>query len=305
MWNPGNHTVVLGAEAQKAKVTSTIDYFDYGIYLGPEDNEEQNWAVYLNDTIQWGNFSITPGVRYDDLDFADNRLSPSFGLTYKLSSHTLLRGVVARGFRKPTIGLTQPNVIDEAYGYQVSNPKLEAEEVNSFQVGLETSAMGWCWLKGTFFLHQVDNAWVADPATDIWYNDGKSLHKGVEGEIKTVPWHDLSLQVNATYVHIDPDAEPSDTQWVTNVMLRYDDPQLFTVQLLGHYVNYGPFGAQVSGSDEDMIWDLHLSKTIPIREKQSIELFGIGHNLFNGRQTWIKTRPNPDRWFEVGARLLF
>jgi len=308
VWSPANQTVVLGAEAQKAELTATVDFFGF-VSLGPVDNEENNWAVYLNDTLNWGKFSLTPGVRYDNLDFSDNQVSPSFGLTYRLLNHTLLRGVVARGFRKPTIGLTQYNVFDEMYmmffGYRLTNPNLEAEEVESFQFGLESSVMGWCWLKGTFFIHQTDMLWVQDPATDIWYNNGESQHKGLEAEIKTVSWHNLSLRANATYVRIEPDTEPRDTHWMANVMLRYADPQLFTAQLLGHYVDYGPFGAPINGSSDDMTWDIHLSKTLLIREKQSIELFGIGHNLFNANQTWINTRPNPDRWFEVAARLLF
>jgi vitamin B12 transporter len=261
----------------------------------------------LNDTFSWGRFAFTPGIRFDNLELADNQVSPSVGLTYNLYNHTLLRGVIARGFRKPVIGLTQYNVFDEMYmmflGYRLSNPNLEAEEVDSLQFGFETSAIGWCWFKGSFFLHQMDNVWVSDPATDIWYNNGKSQSKGVEAEIKTVPWHNFSIRANATYVRTDPDIEPSDTQWLTNVMLRYDDPQLLTAQLLGHYVDHGPYAAPNAGSSEDMIWDLHLAKKIPFNDNQSIELFGICHNMFDGNQTWNNNQPHAARWFEAGIRI--
>jgi vitamin B12 transporter len=309
VWSPVNHTVVLGAEAQRAEVTATIDFFDFDISLGPVDNEEQNWAVFLNDTYRWGKLSLTPGVRYDNLELADNQVSPSIGLTYNLFSHTLLRGVLARGFRKPVIGLTQYNVFDEMYmmfsGDRVSNPNLEAEEVDSFQLGFETSAMGWCWFKGTFFIHQADKVWFSDPATDIWYNNGKSENRGGEAEIRTLPWHNLSLRANATYVRVDPDTEPSDIHWLANVMLRYADPQVFTAQLLGHYVDYGHYADPNASSSDDMIWDLHLAKMIPFNDMQSIEFFGICHNLFEGNQTWNNNLPVAARWFEVGARLLF
>jgi len=54
-----------------------------------------------------------------------------------------------------------------------------------------------------------------------------------------------------------------------------------------------------------MIWDLYLAKIVPFNDKQNIEVFGIGHNVFEGKQTPINSfQPNAARWFEVGARLL-
>ena len=304
--NQAKQTAVLGFEFERSDIDVSIDDYDFpSASTGPVDNHDENWAVYLNDTIRWGRFTFVPGLRYDHLDLSDNVLSPSLGFTYKVTDQSLLRGTVSTGFRKPTVGLSQYNAFDVWYGIQISNPKLESIDVQSVQLGIETMAFRWGQFKTSMFVHKLDKVWIFDDALLMWVNDGGETFRGAEAEIRTVPWQKLSMMANATFVRKDSDIAPSGNLWLANVMLRYDDPQLFTALFLGKYVDYGPLAHEDYGSNDDMIWDLQLAKKMPFRDTHSVELFGIGHNLFAGRQEGNSHQPYVARWFEAGVRLLF
>jgi len=311
VWSNALHAVVLGAEIQNAQVDSSIEYVGWNIY-GPTDNEEKNRAVYLNDTIRWKDFTFTPGIRFDSLDFSDNIWSPGFGLTYTFAHHTILRATLSKGFRKPPISHKQYNVVDEVYtdffGSGISNPSLESEEARSVQVGLETVAFPYCRFKTTLFFHKVNNTWFHD-ADYIFRNGGTARHKGGEVEIKTVPFHNISLAANYTFTRIEPDTESPGNHQLANVRLIYKDARPFSAMLLGHYVGYGKtLEDSKTGSSEAMIWDLHLSKTFHGRGDLEYELFVVGHNLFDGRQSEYADptkHPNAERWFEGGVKVVF
>lgn len=64
------------------------------------------WAVFANDSIVLGKFSITPGIRYDHNDVTGSFTSPSLGATYRLGEHTIIRLAVSRGFTIPPLSST-------------------------------------------------------------------------------------------------------------------------------------------------------------------------------------------------------
>jgi len=87
--------------------------------------EAEAWAFYLRDTIDWGRFALTPGVRYETIDLkrsdwsaADpgrdgpasvsrnsvDALLPGVGVLYALTDSVSLVGGVHRGFVNPSPG---------------------------------------------------------------------------------------------------------------------------------------------------------------------------------------------------------
>jgi len=87
--------------------------------------EAEAWAFYLRDTIDWGRWTLTPGVRYEIIDLertdwgsADpgrdgpatvarssvDALLPGFGALYALTDSLSLVGGVHRGFVNPSPG---------------------------------------------------------------------------------------------------------------------------------------------------------------------------------------------------------
>jgi Fe(3+) dicitrate transport protein len=95
---------------------------------GTQDNrvgEAAAWALYVRDTITWGDWTLTPGLRYETIELkrtnwggsnpdrdgpgtvAKNTvdaLLPGLGATYALSDSLLLVGGVHRGFVNPSPG---------------------------------------------------------------------------------------------------------------------------------------------------------------------------------------------------------
>jgi Fe(3+) dicitrate transport protein len=95
---------------------------------GTQDNrlgEAAALALYLRDNIEWGRWTLTPGVRYEQIDLqrtnwggsdpgregtgsvADNTVDailPGLGTTYALTSDLLLVGGIHRGFANPSPG---------------------------------------------------------------------------------------------------------------------------------------------------------------------------------------------------------
>ncbi len=82
------------------------------------------------------NFSL--GLRYDYSKLenlnATQSISPKLGITYQLSSRTLLRGLVSRGFRAPS--LAEAFTSTTSAGITVKpNPEIESETSFSFEIG--------------------------------------------------------------------------------------------------------------------------------------------------------------------------
>ncbi|HAM49619.1 MAG TPA: hypothetical protein DCP92_02580 [Nitrospiraceae bacterium] len=83
-----------------------------------------------------------------------NFTSPSVGMTYALFDNTLLRASVARDFNNAGLSAF---ISDEVAGFQ-ANPNLQAENVWSYQVGPETTALKYLWLRATAFRNDIWDA---------------------------------------------------------------------------------------------------------------------------------------------------
>jgi vitamin B12 transporter len=300
-WRKGPSSLLIG-----------FDY-DHGS-LETKDIEEgrqtqDRWAVFLNDTFTFGDFSITPGVRYDHTSTNGDFWSPSLGITYTLLEKTIFRAYAARGFNTPPLNATFANTTGELTG----NSDLKPEEVWAYSVGVETSVLRYLWLKVTGFLHDINDVidifnspTGAPPFTPV--NRGKERRIGVEAEMRTVPLFGTSLMTGFTYI----DAEDRKTdQEIRNVPrqtwdvgIDYYNEDILRGALRGHYVWWNAKSDQ-KGRYTAMIWDLNLSRSLLERGDLSLEAFFTAHNLFNGAQYQDSFFTNPRRWFEGGVRCRF
>ena len=191
-WNDDNHDVVFGGDLHRVSYepsetttpTSSVRLYD------------EYWSLYLNDTITIDRWTIIPGLRYDHNSISKNLTNPSLGATYRYSANTLFRASISHGFRKPTIALKQGDVNINFFS---ANPDLEAEKVWTYQAGVETTAPRFCRLKATLFLHEAKDVW--DNPVDPYINTGKTTRSGVELEAESIPWHNLTLLGNTTYIY--------------------------------------------------------------------------------------------------------
>jgi hemoglobin/transferrin/lactoferrin receptor protein len=124
------------------------------------DSNTKRFGIYLQDEISFGGgkFTLIPGIRYDFYDlntkpdelftrngaraanFADSALTPSVSLVYQPTPQLAVVGRFAKGFRAPLyteINSGFTNLTGRFFKYRtISNPDLEAETSNTFELGV-------------------------------------------------------------------------------------------------------------------------------------------------------------------------
>ena len=280
----GVHSIVAGSD------------YDTGTYKSTENSgfkeRLRQLAFFVNDTISLGKLAITPGLRYDIQDPFDDFVSPSLGITYQLFNNTLLRGYIARGFHNPGL---------ENFS---RNPDIDIEKVWSYQIGAETTALKYLWLKVALFRNDIK-----DPVDAINIeNGGKQRRQGFEIEFKTVPFYHFTLYGGAMFVDtedITTDETVRDVpRYTYDLGVKYDDEKSFKALLTGHYIwwNSSEF---MGGKYNSFVFDMSAAKSIFKQGSRSLEIFFAGHNIFNATQRRDSLFPNPQRWIEGGIRYKF
>ncbi len=313
VWRHDIHTVVMGADISRGSVNQTINL---GPFLQSLDlpasltanPEVSRWAVFVNDTITLGKFSITPGIRYDHNSVSGPFTSPSLGLTYKTGEHTILRTSVARGFTMPPLSFSSGGAL-----FIDPNPSLKPERVWSYQAGLESSVTEYLWIKAALFYHDMKDAIVREPSgggppafNDLFVNQGGIKRKGIELETETAPFHNVSLKAGFAFVKKKSSEDSKDTDnYLYNIILKYDDRKSFMAQLFGHYIWWDINDPALKAKYNAFIFDLNLGKKIYSTEKTNTEMFLTFHNIFNRSQYTVEDQKNPGRWLEAGLRLKF
>ena len=292
------HNMVVGADFDNGELEAeSITDGKQGI---------DKWAVYANDTISYKKFSFTPGVRYDNTSTNSDFLSPSFGITYKLTDKTILRGYAAKGFSIPPLSAT--------YGggfFFVPNRELKVEEVWSVQAGIESSDLKYLWYRVNLFRHNISDAISDEELPDGTFtsvNRDEQRRQGVEIEVKTAPVYNTSFSAGFAYI----DARDTDTgvrlkgtpEYTYDIGILYNDNKSFSALLKGHYIWWNPEEFD-EGKFDSFVWDMNLKKRVYKNEGISAELFLSAHNIFNGSQYQFETFRNPGRWVEGGVGLRF
>jgi vitamin B12 transporter len=300
-----NHQFAFGGELNRGQMGSVTDYGEWAqsnLGLPALDISrtayEEVRGIYLNDTIVLGRWSIIPGIRYDQHSISDDFVSPSLGATCRITDETLLRGVISRGFTFPILSYIAGGRIFDA-----PNPDLKPESITSWQLGVESVALHFVTLKGDIFLHNVEDSWSYNAAAFQWYNAGKDQRQGVEMEAGSLPWHHLSLAANCTYVYEKTyDERDNDNTTAVNLLLRYNDREAWKGELRGQYTwwNSQIYTAGSDYRDNNIIWDLGLSRTVNGLNSHPADLFIKARNLFNAAHYTDANLPDPGRWLEAG-----
>ena len=300
------HTFVLGAEYAYNRLETSVDSTSTAVAawgtsptseLPPATNKTV--GVYVNDTLSWGRFTLTPGVRYDYNSISDDFISPSLGLVYRATENNRLRITAARGFSTPYFSLLR-----DISQNQSDNPNLKPEEIWSVQAGLETRSIPFLLCKTTLFFHNIDEIWEYNPNSGQIENGDNTKRSGFEIEVESVPFHGLSVTGGFTYTIDDPDNTSSEDFYNTQVTVNYTNPELFSLQLFGTALKWRK--GTTFEAEEDFIWDLNISRHFPsVSFGSGFDLFVTVHNLFNGDQYWSSFYPNPERWIEAGLKFRF
>ncbi len=286
-WRDRFQSIAFGAD---------FDHIDFNFdapqssLLSQQHLHSDKWGVFLNDTVSVERLTVTPGIRYDQVNPVGNFISPSLGAVWGLNDATFLRVYAARGYGLPLIvpGSTQ-------------------EKVLTIQAGVETTQIPHLWLKTTLFRKYLSDVQVVDFRTREIVM-AKEQKQGVEVEAKSAPLFNAFLSAGYTFV----DATNRDTgavlenvpRQVVKLGINYDDPRFFRASLLGRYVWWNA-SSDNGASYNPVVWDLNLAKRLSAPGGTAVELFFNAHNIFNGAQYSFYAFKNPRRWVEGGVKFEF
>lgn len=290
-WGDSQQNLVTGFEYSHAQAKSMDLLSTDPPYL---DRGWDHWALYGNGAYTAGQLTILPGIRFDKTGIASDNTSYTLGATYQLFESTTLRAYGADGFSLPS-PLNQSGL----------------QKIRTLQGGLESGAVPYLWLKGTYFRNTLRNSESVGQVAII----NNQNREGFEIEARSTPLFDLSLTGGYTFLYVkDSDTgerlQTNSNQTVpphtVKLALNYNKADLgLRGVLTGNYVWWNS-PADYQSKSAGMIWDLHLNWKINPKAETSPELFFSGHNLFNGVQTTDTELFNtPSRWFDGGIRVRF
>jgi len=286
LWRQSGNLLVAGVDFQHDIMHSNDALVNVDILNRTADR----WGFYLNDTYSIGPVALSSGVRYDLTGTSGDQFSPSFGLTWQLTDSTLLRGYTAKGFSLPSFTLDRGS-----------------ERVWTSQLGLESSAIPYLWLKGTLFRNDTWDITTRDPVSGAFGSE-RQIRRGFELEARTTEAFNLSLRSGYNYVDARRNSDDSVVRDVpTNTVhlgLQYDDHQHLKALLTGRHIYWNSESFR-NGRYQGMLWDLHLNATPFSGNFKGMELFFSLGNVFNGSQYLDEIYRNNGRWAEGGVRFRF
>lgn len=312
VWKKGSNTTVFGMEYDRGDTNNTFVFspiMQEWSGLPAElvfDSDIRQWALYANDSLRIGKWSITPGIRYDHNDITGSFVSPSLGATYSLGRETIVRGSLSRGFTSPPLSYSTGGGL-----FLSPNPSLEPEKIWSYQAGIESGILSILWLKFSLYHHEIKDVLTIDPygaGAPTYYdrpvNGGKSTRRGFELEAVTIPFHNMSFSGGFSYIDISPvTVEGVSKKYSIDIGLKYDDNESVQADLSGQY-RWWDIDSQQAEYD-NFIWDFNFSKKILVFEDIRPEFFFTVHNILNDAQYLSIEYKNPDRWGELGIKLHF
>ncbi len=278
IWRNENNILVVGSDYNHIEEYNNSSD---GSTFSPFSQRVDRWGIYLNDTVTLGPVAVTPGARLDHTQTAGDQFSLALGATWQLTDSTLLRAYTARGYGLPFLNATD---------------NMPSIKIWTTQVGMESKAVPYLWLKGTLFRNQTWNDSV-----------GQQIALGTEFEVRTTPVYHTSLAAGYTFTDTTRTSDGSEVndyaRHTVQLALRYND-KTYRGVLTGRHIFWNSDPSE-NGHYGGLIWDLHLGATLYRHEDNSLEVFFSGHNLFNGAQYSFDQIPNTPRWFEGGMRVRF
>lgn len=190
------------------KTTAGFDYQHFGgeafNKFPDEANNQQladtslyNIAGYLNlqQTILNNKLTLNAGIRYDYHENNGPEWIPQLGASFTPSATTVLKAIVSKGFRNPTIR--------EMYMFPPQNPDLKPERLMNYEISLLQMLMenrlslgiNLFYIKGDNMIQQPE------PNRGKWANIGEVENKGFE--VSTTFQATRELRFSANYSYLD------------------------------------------------------------------------------------------------------
>lgn len=172
----GSHHLLYGMEASRMDSSTGSLSTDAGVTTsvpkGP-DSRTNRWGAFVQDSLSWGRWTITPGLRYESIkvqadansiDLGSSGASvvskgfsawmPQLGAQLELADGLQAFAHYQRGFRAPSASELNNYFgnITPYYGYFIlPNPNLKAETSHNLELGLRQSQGAVQWEAAAFY----------------------------------------------------------------------------------------------------------------------------------------------------------
>ncbi len=144
----------------------------------------------------WSWLVADAGVRYDHHSVTGSEWVPQGGLTFLLPSDIVVKAIVSKGFRNPTIR--------ELYMYRPANADLEPERLMNYELSYRQHLLGGRLGYGfNVFYIKADNL-ISTERVDgrpLNVNTGKTENSGFELLVDWMACRNLRLNANYSYLH--------------------------------------------------------------------------------------------------------
>jgi vitamin B12 transporter len=280
------------------------DWGDYAYSLYSHGYNTGDQAVYSNDTLIIGPFSLIGGVRFDDNIDWGTVVCPLGGAVYHLPWYeALIRAQAAKGFAAPPPALLH----DPIYG----NPDLKPETDINYQLGCEIHPVKLLKLEVNLFEADVDNFIDFDEATLKWQNIEKVKRRGVEARVSTDfpvgPSGNLGFSFGGTFLEVRNEETGEIIKDIPNQIMdisaSYSIKRL-TQSLTGRYIDNDSSFPETR--DKMFVFDYLARLKLPSPGAGVIpSLFFAVHNITNAPYLYREVFPQPGRWIEAGMKCEF
>jgi vitamin B12 transporter len=287
VWGDSLRNLVSGVEYLHSSITNQDRLHpEWGFF---PNRRRDSLALYTNATYTLGQLTLLPGFRYDKTGLDENTTNVALGATYQVGAKTLLRSYWATGHAMPIAIL-----------------KSVPARVRTFQAGIESEAIPYLWLKGTYFHNHI---WHIQDYRDAEVFSHTRTLQGFELEARTAPFAGFSFR--GGYTFIDARDETVDEHikglpvHLAKLIFSYANASRGTDLLLfGNYTWLNMEGWR-RAHYSPIIWNLHLNQKLFPGNERSPELFFSINNVFNGAQYGDYFYKNTRRWIEGGMRFSF
>ncbi len=302
---------------------------------GNRVQEAEAVAVHIYDNVDWGDWTFSPGVRYEDISqkrtrytggaervFRDSRKNhtsvwlPGLGVLYRLSDEWTLIGGVHKGFTAPSNapGVDEEDAINYEFGFRYAGANLRGEVIGF--VSDYDNILGEC----------TSSSGSDCEAGDAFNGDAATV-EGVEAlfSVNLMPDRafDVPFSLSYTYMDAEFDSDVADTDFFGDVSKGDPIPYIpehqmrasvgvekagWAAYLSANYVDEVCVRASCGEFERtDEIWTLDLAGNY--RFSDVIEVFGRVENLTDEDDVVARhpygARPNKERTATAGLRLKF
>lgn len=262
----GNQTT-LGADYQRSGGRAWNRYPDRDEQLA--DKTLNDVAVYLNmqqTLARW--MTLNAGVRMDYNPHFGAQWVPQFGISFPIAPETVLKAILSKGFRTPTIR--------EMYMFPPQNPDLRPERLMNYEFSVTQSF----WqrklsLSANVYYLKGDNTIQAvfDGNRPINVNTGRIENYGVELTARYRAARSLAFSGNYSWLHMEYKilAAPQHKLYAGIDFIR---PR-WSVSTGVQYIRGLYTDLKAPGTEQFVLWNLRASW----QASSVVELFARGENL--------------------------